>query len=504
MREWGDVMKKRLGIIFSAIALFFGFLAIFSASWYRGLYGDVGFDAILFTLFSDLNGADSDILWRYTLAALPTIPVTATVIFILFFNPKKEFKIKDKKVYPLPRWLAKTVAWIISIAMVVWAAGLVSLPQWLSAKFHSTTLYEEHFIDPNSTQVKFPEQKRNLVYIFLESMETSYFSKDVGGGMEQNLMPNLHKLAEDNLNFSHSENQIGGARTPTATTWTVAAMVSQTAGMPLKLPLDIERNSYGNYSAFLPGATTITDILEKEGYNQALMVGSDASFSGRRNYFSQHGIDNIYDLYTAYDDELIPDGYKVWWGFEDWRLFEYAKEKITEMSQGDEPFAFTLLTVDTHFVDGWVCEYCEEEREEKYENVIMCSDRLVYQFVEWLKTQPFYENTTVIVTGDHLTMDDGYVKRTAGENFDRRVYNCFLNSAVTPINADNRDFTTFDMFPTTLAAMGCEIEGERLGLGTNLFSSKPTLSEELGFEYLSDEIGKMSNYYNKKLLNAYK
>jgi phosphoglycerol transferase len=53
------------------------------------------------------------------------------------------------------------------------------------------------------------------------------------------------------------------------------------------------------------------------------------------------------------------------------------------------------------------------------------------------------------------------------------------------------------MFPTTLAAIGCEIEGERLGLGANLFSGKPTLVEEMGIEAFDAEMTKTSDYYTK-------
>ena len=57
-----------------------------------------------------------------------------------------------------------------------------------------------------------------------------------------------------------------------------------------------------------------------------------------------------------------------------------------------------------------------------------------------------------------------------------------------------------DMYPTILAAMGAKIEGDRLGLGTNLFSDKQTLMEELGFKTLDNELQKTSNYYNQKIL----
>ena len=46
-----------------------------------------------------------------------------------------------------------------------------------------------------------------------------------------------------------------------------------------------------------------------------------------------------------------------------------------------------------------------------------------------------------------------------------------------------------------LAALGFEIAGERLGLGTNLFSGLPTLAEELGYEWLNEEVSKFSQYY---------
>jgi len=52
-----------------------------------------------------------------------------------------------------------------------------------------------------------------------------------------------------------------------------------------------------------------------------------------------------------------------------------------------------------------------------------------------------------------------------------------------------------DLFPTMLSAMGYRIEGDRLGLGTDLFSATPTLAEEMGYEKLNDEVQKYSQYF---------
>ena len=75
----------------------------------------------------------------------------------------------------------------------------------------------------------------------------------------------------------------------------------------------------------------------------------------------------------------------------------------------------------------------------------------------WCAQQDFYENTTVVITGDHCSMDNGYFTRNVDENYTRHVYNCFLNAPVEPSRTENRQFSAMDMFPTTLAAMAQRI-----------------------------------------------
>ena len=75
------------------------------------------------------------------------------------------------------------------------------------------------------------------------------------------------------------------------------------------------------------------------------------------------------------------------------------------------------------------------------------------------------------------------------------VYNVILNAPVSSRNTKNRDYCAMDLFPTTLAALGCTIEGDRLGLGTNLFSDLPTLAEKFGFEQFNDKLSQSSDFY---------
>ena len=228
------------------------------------------------------------------------------------------------------------------------------------------------------------------------------------------------------------------------------------------------------------------------------MIGSEAEFGGRKNYFTQHGNYEIWDYNTAIETGKIPPEYRVFWGYEDEKLFEYSKEKLTELSMSGQPFNFTMLTVDTHFEDGYVCPQCIAQYGSQYANVISCASHQVAEFVSWIQQQPFYANTTIIITGDHLTM------QSAGSNFfyeidpkyDRRIYNAIINPAVLPVNSVNREFNTMDMFPTTLASLGVNIEGNYLGLGVNLFSDQPTISEQYGRDMVNKELQRGSSFFD--------
>ena len=209
----------------------------------------------------------------------------------------------------------------------------------------------KYYASPEDTKISFPENKRNLIYIFLESMEITYADKNNGGIFDQNTIPELTILAQENEDFSGAQTTLNGGISLSGSTWTIGAMFAQTSGLPLKSNV---YNDMDTQDSFFSGVITLGDILEEEGYNQELMVGSDASFGGRALYFKGHGDYDIWDYNTAVEEEKISSDYYVHWGYEDQKLFSYAKEELERLSSEDKPFNFTMLTVDTHFPLG-VC-----------------------------------------------------------------------------------------------------------------------------------------------------
>ena len=461
-------------------------LAFFSAWWYVRVYGRIGFDSVLYTLTGGLGGVSTELISSYVMGGVvPAVLCALAGAMVLF--AKWRWK----------RWIPVTLSLVLSMSLLVHAAFNVELVSYVLNSNRISDLYETEYRDPNDVTITFPEEKRNLIYIFLESMETSYLDKENGGALDYNLIRELEWLAQDNINFSHNDH-VGGFRQVTGASWTIGAMVAHTGGVPLKVPdgVDDWQNGYGKDGEFLDGLANITSVLKDDGYYQTLMVGSVVGFGGRDTFSENHGVDRIYDLVTGRADGLVPYNYwNGWWGFEDMYLFEYAKQELTQIAQQDQPFAFTMLTVDTHHIGGFTCSLCGSNYEESYENAIRCASKQVYQFVQWIMEQPFYENTTIVITGDHCSMDNGYFDRNVDDDYERHIYNCFINAAATPVRTQYRQFCAMDMFPTTLAAMGCKIQGDRLGLGTNLFSQVPTLMERIGYNKLCTELAQQSEYY---------
>lgn len=233
---------------------------------------------------------------------------------------------------------------VFGILVVVWAGMLIGaadknfqLFSYVKSQLEKSTLIEENYVNPKEVALEFPEQKRNLICIYLESAETSLQDRENGGIFEQNYIPDMTKLA-------------------------------------------------------------------KEGYQNYMMMGSKSLFGGKDAYLKQHGNHTVWDYDSAIKKKKISKDYYVNWGFEDEKLYSFAKEKILELAKEEQPFNFSMLTVDTHSPNGYVCGLCPNTSEQQYANVWLCASKQLNEFVEWAKRQSFYENTTIVVCGDHCSM----------------------------------------------------------------------------------------------------
>lgn len=468
------------------MTIFLGWLAFiitFSTFWAFDYFGLSCFEQIVFHLKVPLEGANSAFIKDWFRMCLFK-SLIALVIYVLILS-------QIGQSFRMP------IALSILTVCFIYCAIKIGLVRYLIDQFSTSDLYEKEYVDPNQTKITFPEKKRNIIHIFTESMEATYFMKEDGGNSSDDIIAPLAKLAKENISFSNSD-LLGGGNVLKGTGYTTAGIASQHGGIPLFVPLFYPAFKKGR--SFYRGAKTLEDILKEEGYLQEFIIGSKAKFGGREFYFNDHGNAKIFDLDQAKKEGLLDKDYHVFWGYEDAKLFAFAKEEITKLNNCGKPWNATILTVDTHHPYGFMDEDVPHIYPDRLSNIIAMSAERIAMFIDWAKKQPWYKDTLIVISGDHTSMAAEYIHKHYDRQYERTFVNIFINSAAKTEHLKNRRFASFDMYPTIISALGARIEGGRLGLGTDLFSDKKTLLERQGKERLQKELTKRSKYYENKIL----
>ncbi|WP_290146207.1 LTA synthase family protein [uncultured Dubosiella sp.] len=498
-----------------AIYLLFIVLNILSyAQYYLSTKLSVGgFAQILYTMQNSMSGSENTVLdavkgffeHNWLLLLLGTLVFGGMIwLYLMDKKGKIQTKIEPMKFTKILKRVLIGLACftlLFDVFLGVKIYDSLGIKEYNESLNKESDLYDKYYADARKTNIEFPEKKRNLIYIICESMESTYTDKKNGGGFQQNLIPELTALAQENTDFtSQEDSQLNGGYTPGNTTWTIAGIAAQSMGVPLNIGNNDYNRNFEEQSKFLPSVKGLGDILEEEGYQNYFMCGSDGAFAGRKNYYQQHGDYKVLDYYSAIDDGIIDKDYYVWWGYEDNYLFKYAEKELNTLAKQSEPFNFTMLTVDTHFQNGYKCKDCPDTFDEQYENVINCSDRKIAEFVKWCQKQDFYKDTTIVISGDHLSMD-GLVPESIDKDYQRRTYFTVINGPEYSLNK-TRAYSTMDIFPTILEALGAKIDGHRLGLGTSLYSDIPTLIEIMGYEEVNQQMSYKSKFYEDVILSG--
>ena len=470
---------SRIQLILSLVLVCVCLCVVFALPWAVDIFPLSNVEAILFTIFSGTNaGAENFVV--SSLVQKVVLPASGTFVFILALQVVLSFVQSQKKVrYEACLWKFRIgLNWIVLVVLVPYACilflvlpGIVSsapfkafFQQPVDSKF-----YREYYVHPDSVQIQAQGKPRNLIVIFLESMETN-FSKHT---------PEIAALEKLSLNFAPGGQNVSG------TTWTIAGITGKLCGIPLNMPMGINEH-HGKLPTYLPYAKCLMDVLADKGYNQLSTLGSSGDFTQMRTFWTHHGNVGTHDIEYYKSVGKIPEKYHEFWGFEDRRLYRFAKEELDSLAVQGEPFAFYMQTIDTHQPFGYLDDSCkialknigfEVNGDNQYPAALRCASMQLTSFVEWIKEQPWSGNTVISVMGDHATP---MLSNKAGVAPTDSVYwmNFIINSAVDgEAYRRERSYSSLDMFPTLLESVGFELEGHSIGLGRSLYADKPTLLE---------------------------
>lgn len=363
-----------------------------------------------------------------------------------------------------------------------------------------SNFYIKEYVNPDSVHIKFKE-KKNLILVFLESMEYNFQDSTNGGDLPENLIPEITGLLKQEQSF------IPGGVQITGTGWTMADAVAKTCGIPMKLSPSMISDPK-EMKVFLPGVACLTDILMANNYNVVVSKGANLKFSGMDAFLNSHSAPKAFGFAEYLKDKSRIKGDVISeWGVKDSMHFELVKEHIDRMSKQDMPWAMWFFTVNTHTPLGIIDSTCGIPQNisgpDRLPAITKCSSRQVDKFIKWAMTQEWFENTVIAVMGDHASMAAPENLGFRNANLTHYWLDFFINSNRYAENY-SRKFTSLDMFPTILEAMGAKIPNGALGLGRSLYSSSPTLLEKYGLDSLNRVLDKRSVEYDYFLFSKKK
>ena len=297
-------------------------------------------------------------------------------------------------------WLEQYLArrfWVkyLPLAIIIFALGLAFARYgvWSYLKADSGHDYfADHYTPPATVKIT-GHNTKNLVLIYAESLESAY--SDASTFRRDLLAPLTRQPGTSFEKFL----QVYG------TGWTIGGMTATQCAIPLKPVILANGNKQGElFKNFLPAATCLGDTLKSFGYNNVFLGGAEHAFAGKGKFLSNHGYDAIYgrDEWLA-TGRYTPESLNGW-GLQDDDLFAEARQALDKLVQSKRPFNLTLLTVNTHFPDGFLSASCRNKGGKSFEDIVACSATDIAGFIDYMKSKGYLKHTNVVILGDHLSM----------------------------------------------------------------------------------------------------
>ncbi len=236
---------------------------------------------------------------------------------------------------------------------------------------------------------------KNIIFIVLESVR-KYETMPQNG---IDITPNFNKIASTNFTpkfYYANSNQ------------TIKAEIALLCGIhDFLVGTSISAANHQQVKA-----NCLPQILKKYGYRSYWFHGAKASFFNRDQFLPKIGFNELHDRAVIWDklnQQATPYVFRHW-GIEDPYMFEYAINQL-ETIQG--PFLAEILTVSNHhpFVDLQFNpgeDYFhpdlikkEDDIYNRYLHMTSYTDKALGRFWQRFESSPLYDNTIVVVSGDH-------------------------------------------------------------------------------------------------------
>jgi phosphoglycerol transferase len=230
---------------------------------------------------------------------------------------------------------------------------------------------------------------------------------------------------------------------------------------------------------FMPRAVCLGDTLKQNGYITSYLGGASSRFGGKGNFYKTHQFDSVTGLEEHMQNLPLGTAPYSHWGLSDESLFQLAWKEFSRLAAQSKPFAFFLLTLDTHPPHGYPSPICNGipfgDGKSSILNTYHCSDQLAGNFIRRLLASEVADETIIVVASDHLSLNND-ISGQLEQSPDRRNLFFILEKGGRRESLA-RHSTPFDITPTLLSVLGAEVEDYNLGV--NMLSDEKTIMERI-------------------------
>lgn len=483
---WWRVLLRWCSRVLAWLLITAGAVFIGTSLWILGTFGQVSIPQLIMNLpKGGGEGADGDpaLIQSFFVKSL-VIPLAVVAVAALGYYFIRWFiraRRRRQGSVRAGQWWQTAIAAFAAVAVFVgggwYLTSTVQLQQYIEGVTGSLSM-EPYYQAPEVLSA--PAHPKNLVVIYLESMDEAFGEADIVG---EDL---LIALQESTADWA----KLDVLRQYPSSGWTMAGIIGTQCGIPPRPAGGVwagempDVNLIGeDKDAYLPGAICLGDILAEHGYHNVYLGGASAEFASKGSFLRTHGYETIKDRgYWEAQGETEFSG----WGLSDRRLFENAKQELAELHAADRPFNLTMLTLDNH-TPVHDFGYCPQTSETPTHSAIRCQSEFVADLIDFMRDSGMLEDTVVAVMADHLMMpSEATVYRAGVEPRNATRFPLFARFW-TP---DGIEFARthahqLHLYPTILELLGYEIGNHQAGLGLSLLVSSAEIGGDtlLGWEF---------------------
>jgi lipoteichoic acid synthase len=297
-------------------------------------------------------------------------------------------------------------------------------------------------------------KNKNIILISMESTQSFVIGKTIDG---EEITPFINDLIKESFYFDNFYHQTGQGKTSDS-----------------EFLLDNSLYPLGRGAVFFTHGTneytSTPKIIKENGYYSAVLHANNKSFWNRDIMYTSLGYDRFFEL----NDYLITEENSIGWGLKDKEFFE---QSIDHLKTLPEPYYAKLITLTNHFPfelgeeDKYINEFNSNSRTlNRYFPTVRYTDEAIKNFVQQLKDEGMYENSIIIIYGDHYGIS---------ENHNTAMAQFLQKDEITPF-----DSVQLQRVPLIIHVPGSE--GKTISTVSGQIDLKPTILHMLGVDTRND------------------